>query len=139
MAEKSVDQMVEDLRAVNARHRQVLQALCDGSQLVLRFRKWEAYGELEGKVRPLGLALEHGDLQTLVEMLPEGAIVVRPGRPATDGYFEDARPTFAYAPAQHRTGLRELLTLSMPTQHLAECCDQPGDSTTAGRRERMGA
>lgn len=96
------------LRAAPALYRHALRAMCDGAQLVLRYGQWEAYAEERGKVVPLGLKLSERQLKDVCHLVPDAAISA----------VIHVDPAFSYMPARNRDDVRDLLTQSMPTQHL---------------------
>jgi hypothetical protein len=101
--------LIEQARALAPRERMLLTALANGAQLVLRDGGvWEAYTEVEGSVRPLCLRTQHERLVALMNFAPQ--IVFQPNC--------ESQCDFAWLPSAHRDQLRDLLTLSMRTQHL---------------------
>lgn len=103
------EDLIEKARALSSRERMLLAALAGGAQLVLRDGGvWEAYAEVEGTVRPLGLRTEHERLIALKQVAPGLAF-----QPNCEPHCD-----FAWLPSAHRETLRDLLTLSMRTQHL---------------------
>jgi hypothetical protein len=101
-----MDSTIDRMRALSASDRLALHALASGAQLVLLDSRWQGYAEERGKVRPLGVTLTDAALKALLFKVPDGPVVI-----PTD-------PTFVYLPAEHRLLWQDLLTLSMPTQHL---------------------
>lgn len=121
-----MEEAIERMRALCASHRRVLQALAGGAQLVLHYGRWEAFAEQDGKVRPLGVAVDDATLRVLLRQVPLGHVaVVR------------SEPEFVYLPAKHRALFQDLLTLSMPTQHLV--VRQAERPESPAPRERLAA